>query len=791
MINHAGVVAVVLLAVTAWAIGAGTPATGAADMKKLSTDSFDVTIDGKGFVTSMLDKAANKEILSKGRTCPLLSIKIGEKTLAPIGAKWSGDTLELSYAGGESAKIAVASKASHIKFELLAAAPKDQINEVTWGPFYTVHDENAGIFTGILWDKDFTLGLQTLNPKTIVTVDERGGKWMSAHSRDYERPRKASAYEFEFTVCYPGEGVAGSKIALFGCPSERTLDTIKAVELAEGLPHMTREGKWFRTMPGVRYLSFEFGEETIDDFIKVALASGIKAIQHPSPWETWGHLEPKKTQFPNGRDGLKACIDKAHKAGLDFFLGTLAFISADDPYVTPKPDPRLATAGSSKLTKDITETDTIIELGDGAAFGNLKNKRCIRIGDELILFSNTVGDKPARIEGCTRGAFGTTASAHRAGDEAFRMLMGDFFGPLFFGNRELTREMARNGAEVTVRYDLQRFGFDGLEGAISSGLEVEFALSEGVEAWHAAVGPKQNKMRFGASGMNVYTCHYIDSVEWGEPWGAEFRKGMLDYRFMRMEQYRRNMIPKSLGQYCAQMYAIAGNGRPELNRCRVEDIEWLMALACGHDAGFQLSFTPDWNAFLRGRPKSPIESLLLPNIDELTRAMHAWQSAYDANAFPEDVKTLIGDRNREFHMVENGKTSWTLYPLHVATGKLEAATRTIKTDNPYDGAAVNFAIFNTGSPVSKLALKLPGNVAVPLEGADLKGEEIIRYTGGEEAVIYGRNWNKLRTVKVDAKLLTLAKGPAEIAVEWAGDDKVTLNAEIRLVGPARQLTPQK
>ena len=800
MNNQMSLVAIVVLALAASAIGetpAAVPAGGttgvspAEDSRKLSTDSFIITIDDKGCVTGMLDKAGNKEILPKGRTCPLLSIKIGDKTLAPVGAKWSGDTLELSYAGGERAKIAATQKPSHIKFELLSAAPKDQIDEVTWGPFYTVHDENAGTFTGILWDKEFTLGLQTLNPKTMVTVNEQGGKWMSAHSRDYERPRKASAFNHEFTICYPGEGVAGSKFALLGCPSARALDTIAAVELAEGLPHMTRNGKWFRTMPGVRYLSFEFGEDTIDDFIKVALASGIKAVQHPAPWETWGHLEPKKTQFPHGREGFKACVDKVHKAGLEFFLGTLNFVSADDPYVTPKPDPRLATAGSSKLAKDITDKDTVIEVADGAAFGNPKDKRCLRIGDELIMFGNTVGDKPARLEGCSRGAFGTKAAAHRTGDDTSRMILGDFFGPLFYGNRELVHELARIGAEATVRYDLQRFGYDGLEGATSSGLETEFAMNEAVETWHAALGPKQNKMRSSASGMSVYTCHFFDSVEWGEPWGAEFRKGMLDYRFMRMEQYRRNMIPKSLGQYCAQMYAIAGNGSPELNRCRVEDIEWLMGIACGNDAGFQLSFTPDWNAFLRGRPKSPIEALMLPNIDELTGAMHAWQSAYDANAFPQEVKTLIGERNSEFHLVENGPASWTLYPLHVAAGKLEAATRTIKTDNPNENAPVHFVIFNAGSPVSKLALKLPGNVTVPLEGAELKGEEIIRYTGGEEAVIYGRNWNKLRAVKVDAKLLKLAKGPAEIAVDWAGDDKVKLTTEIRLVGPARQLTPQK
>ena len=175
----------------------------------------------------------------------------------------------------------------------------------------------------------------------------------------------------------------------------------------------------------------------------------------------------------------------------------------------------------------------------------------------------------------------------------------------------------------------------------------------------------------------------------------------------------------------------------------------------------------------------------------LLRVRHLSKNSNKLHRRPADVKTLIGDRNREFHMVENGPTSWTLYPLHVATGNIEAATPIIKTDNPHENAPVNFVILNLGSPVSKLVLKLPGNVTVSLEDAELKGEEIIRYTGGEDAVIYGRNWNKLRTVKVNAKLLTLAKGPAEIAVDWVGDDKVKLSAEIRLVGPARQLTPQK
>ena len=276
----------------------------------------------------------------------------------------------------------------------------------------------------------------------------------------------------------------------------------------------------------------------------------------------------------------------------------------------------------------------------------------------------------------------------------------------------------------------------------------------------------------------------------GRALGATFRNGMLDYRFMRMEQYRRNLLPNMLGQYAAQMYAIAGNGRPELNRCRVEDIEWLMALRAGNDAGFSLTFTPDWEAYLRGHRTSPIEALMLPNINELTAAMRTWETAHQAKAFPPEVKKLIGQRHGNFHLVQNGPASWTLYPIHVAAASLEGAKRTIHADNPYDQAAVTFVIFNQASPASKIVLKLPDNVSVPLTDVELKGEEIVRYSGGNEATIYGRNWDKRRTVKIDPRPLTLKKGPAEFAVDWAGDAKVKLDVEIRLVGPAWQLAPQ-
>ncbi|MCY2932354.1 MAG: hypothetical protein NTV86_23245 [Planctomycetota bacterium] len=759
-------------------------------METLRTDSFAIGIDAKGVVGSIVDSGHQKEVLPKGRVCPLLSVTVDGKTLAPTGASWSGKTLELSYGqAGVTAKVAVAAKPTHITFELLSVTPKEKVEMVVWGPFATTSDKNAGIFAGLLWDESFVLGLQCLNPKTVVTVKDKGERSLQGHCRDYERPQPASAYGYNFMASYPGTGVAGSKIALFGCPPDKALAAIEAIELAENLPHVTYRGQWVKTMPGPAYLGFEFGEDTIDQLIKVAVDSGFQWILHPSPWETWGHCEPKKSQFPHGRAGLKACIDKAHKAGLRVHVGTLVFITADDAYVTPKPDPRLATSGASQLTKEVAPKDTVLDVADGAVFSAPGQKKILRLGDELVVYGKVSGDKPARIEGCSRGAFGTAAQAHAAGTAAARLIVTDFFGTIFLGNRELNREFAQNAAKACREYGADGFGLDGLEGTLSCGLE--YSCADYCQTIYDALGDLKGKVTLSGSGIDVYMNHLMDAMCWGEPWGAEFRHGMLDYRFMRMEQYRCSMLPNMLGQYAAQMYAIAGQGRPELNRCRVEDIEWLMALWAGNDAGFSLTFTPDWEAYLRGHKTSPIEALMLPNLDELTAAMRTWETAHQAKAFPPEVKKLIGERHGNFHLAANGKDSWTLYPLRVASGALEAGKSSLKMDNPYENAPVNFVIFNQGSTLSKIVLKLPNNVRVPLTDAELKGEEIIRYTGGQEATIYGRNWNKLRTVKVDSNLLNVKKGATEIAVEWAGDDKVKIKAEIRLVGPAWDLTPGK
>jgi hypothetical protein len=165
--------------------------------------------------------------------------------------------------------------------------------------------------------------------------------------------------------------VVGSKIALFAVPADAALPTLGEIEVAEGLPHPILDGGWAKLAPSATasYLIVDFGESTIDQGIEMTQRAGLKYLYHSSPFETWGHFKLKSALFPNGWDGFRECVTKARKAGIAVGFHTLSnFITPNDPYVTPKPDRRLARTGSSELTSDMDAVQTEIPVADPAFF---------------------------------------------------------------------------------------------------------------------------------------------------------------------------------------------------------------------------------------------------------------------------------------------------------------------------------------------------------------------------------------------------------------------------------------
>ena len=283
--------------------------------------------------------------------------------------------------------------------------PTNRVELVLWGPYPTTIGDIIGEVVGVVRDPEFAIGIQALNAKTLggypttendieadYTADDPGnyanlpaelkkdqlfrgdtarrtefGSVLQAFCRNRDQDRVIANWGHEkyLAPAFHDGGVIGSKIALFACPAAQALETIGAIEVAEGLPHPMLDGVWAKvaTNANCSYLIVDFSEQTIDRAIEMTKRAGLNYLYHSSPFETWGHFKLKPGLFPNGWDGLRTCVEKARKAGVRIGFHTLSnFITPNDPYVTPKPDPRLARIGASSLAANVDEAQKEIPV---------------------------------------------------------------------------------------------------------------------------------------------------------------------------------------------------------------------------------------------------------------------------------------------------------------------------------------------------------------------------------------------------------------------------------------------
>ena len=187
----------------------------------------------------------------------------------------------------------------------------------------------------------------------------------------------------------------------------------------------------------------DFGESTIDRAIEMTQRAGLKYLYHSSPFETWGHFKLKPGLFPRGWDGFRDCVEKARQAGIGVGFHTLSnFITPNDPFVTPLPDPRLARIGTSELTADIDAAETEIPVADPVWFQKKTTMNTVVIGEELVRYDGVSAEAPWRLLKCRRGAWGTKAAAHRKG-EAVGKLMDHYVQ----GVPDRRRALAGSGAQ--------------------------------------------------------------------------------------------------------------------------------------------------------------------------------------------------------------------------------------------------------------------------------------------------------------------------------------------------------
>ncbi|MBL7825500.1 MAG: hypothetical protein JNJ57_02640, partial [Saprospiraceae bacterium] len=605
------------------------------------TSTLELELDARAQVVRLTDPKTGINFAVPSNPGNLIRIRnINKQELAPLSVKAQKNTLRMSFEGGIELLLQVSEQPTHLRFELIRTRNSDQIDAVFWGPFNTTIGDTIGEVIGVVRNATFALGLQSLNAKTVggkfLTEDgsspsfagitgtaaapETFGSSLQAFCVNFGRTRGARVLDYQqCKSCsvppIPGFMLEGSAVALFGVPTRDALPTMDKISVAEGLPHQTIDGQWIRLSPRRNrpYLITGFNEKNFDQMLGLAKRLGFYSIYHEHPFENWGHFDLIKNQFPNGRAGLKACVDKARAQGIIVGVHTLTnFITTNDPFVTTDLKKGLQDLGSSPLAAALDETATEILIDDPLHFELTTTLNAVLIDDEIIRYQEISKDKPYRLLQCVRGAYDSKAASHAKGAEARRL--ADHGYKTFFPGWEMQKQMVRNLADFFNETGVSHLDFDGHEGALATGYG-DYGTNEYVDAFLKQVN---HPVFTGSSIMNHFYWHNNSYINWGEPWYASFRESQADHRFRLQPFFERNYMPNMLGWFLVTPSTPA------------DDVEWMMSVSAGYRAGYALVLGQE--AYEKN-----------PEIDRIIETIARWEKAKNLGIFTDAQRLCMRD----------------------------------------------------------------------------------------------------------------------------------------------------
>ena len=770
-----------------------------------------IGLNKSGKITGLADADRNIEYVhANSDPKSILAIKINGELEYPASYENSeGEgTLLLRYPkNGVEATVQVIKKDRYTTFELKSITKENDIELVLWGPFETSISETIGETVGVVRNKDFSIGIQALNKRTLggyptneddstpsydifgttslvdisdsLNILYRGhtalpkdyGSALQAYTRnrDKERVVATMGHEHYMSPAYGDEGIIGSKIALFGCAPEEVLNTIEAIELGEGLPHPTIDGVWSKRAVSATsaYLIQDFGTATIDEAIALTKKAGLQYLYHSGPFLNWGHFDLQKEAFPENWESMKECVDKAKQEGIKLGVHTLSnFITPNDPYVSPIPDERLAKVGSSVLVNDIDGEERNIEIKDPTFFNQMGNNslHAVVIGEELIRYESVSETAPWVLLNCQRGAFGTQAGSHKKEDKISKL--ADHGYKTFLTNTDLGIEMSKKLADLYNRTGLKQISFDGLEGNYSTGMGAYGELLF-VDAWYNNLQPEvKNDYIMDASRPGHYFWHMFTRMNWGEPWYAGFRESQTSYRLLNQDYFRRNFIPCMLGWFSMR------------DNTSLEDIEWMLARSAAFDAGYALVTSVDLvnkNGFG----------------DEILEKIKQWEEARLGGAFTDEQKKRMENINDEFSLERISETSWGLTPYSVQRFEHELKIRqpgesvwsVFDYKNIFSSQPLQFILTTKNTTASRISIEIDDFKKIELDISIQKGENL-KYNGGTEVVLYDKSWNRIKSIQVDPEKFMVSTGDHKIKVDctFSAKEEAGLKLEIKTAG---------
>jgi hypothetical protein len=312
---------------------------------------------------------------------------------------------------------------------------------------------NFGNILNVMWDDQLAVNLLGSDPYARVDSEQGEG---------YRILEAGSTNEVKL------KGVGGCLVTTF---TDRILDNIAQVEEDFALPQGVRNRRREESNSST-YWSSEVNPENIDKHIEYAKKAGFRTfyIKDSSFSKTRGHYE-WRSEYPNGIKDLQAVVKKIEGAGLTPGFHILYNnAGTNDKYVTPIPDNRLNLRRHFTLAAPLDKDDTTIFIEENPLGVTLKEHcRVLKIGEELVSYSDYSSSVPYKFTGCNRGVFNTKPVSHSVG---YKFGLLDLFVvdedviPKFVTynqNTSIQQEVAERLAEIYQEAGFRFVYYDGSE----------------------------------------------------------------------------------------------------------------------------------------------------------------------------------------------------------------------------------------------------------------------------------------------------------------------------------------
>ena len=171
------------------------------------------------------------------------------------------------------------------------------------------------------------------------------------------------------------------------------------------------------------YILADFKEQELGTMLDICYKGGFGILIQKTPFSTYGHYNWNEDFAPQGNFSVKQMVETAEEAGVHLGVWVQEnAIDTDDPYFSQEYFKQYRKGGRLELYDAISADETTIVMHRSEALNTASTLNLIMIDDEVISYATMEGSGDLTlIHRCTRGAFGTKATAHGIHAEAYRI----------------------------------------------------------------------------------------------------------------------------------------------------------------------------------------------------------------------------------------------------------------------------------------------------------------------------------------------------------------------------------